>query len=403
MKIGIIKEGKIPPDTRVALPPMACQELMEKYRADLIVEPSPSRCFSDAEYLQAGIPLSQKLNDREVLMGVKEVPIQQLIPEKTYFFFSHTIKKQPHNRALLRAILDKNIRLIDYEALTDEKGQRVIAFGFFAGMVGAHNALYTYGKRTGAFQLVRLKDLPSYRTAVQEHYSKLTIPPVKIVLTGTGRVSLGAAAVLKDMGIQQITPGEFLQKNRFDRAVFTQLSSLEYVRHPSGKAFTKEAFYREPEAFISNFQDYYRQSDIFINGIFWKKGAPQFFSLEEMNLPEFRIRVIADITCDIAPDASIPATVRATTIEDPIFGFDPRSGREEQPHQEHVIDMMTIDNLPNELARDASTAFGQQFIRYVFPELLKPQSQMIERATITRDGKLMPRFAYLEDYVAGRE
>ncbi len=401
MKIGVIREGKIPPDTRVPLSPAECKELRQKYQMDLLVEPSPIRCFSDAEYLQAGIPLSDKLDDREILLGVKEVPIEQLIPEKTYFFFSHTIKKQPYNRNLLRAILDKNIRLIDYEVLTDENGQRIISFGKFAGMVGAHNALYTYGKRSGAFELVRLKDLPSYRSAVEEHYPKLDIPPVKIVLTGTGRVASGAAMVLKDMGIAAVSPEDFLQKTQFDQAVFTQISSLEYVRHRSGKPFSKEQFYREPEAFVSHFEPYYRQSDIFINGIFWQKGAPQFFSLEDMKLPEFRIRVIADVTCDIAPDASIPATIKASTIDDPIFGFDPQSGGEAQAHQQHVIDMMTIDNLPNELARDASEAFGRQFIQYVVPELLKPQSPMIERATITQNGKLTARFEYLQDYVDG--
>ncbi len=403
MKIGIIREGKIPPDTRVPLNPEQCAHIKTKHQLDVAVESSPTRCFSDAEYLQAGIPITNDLTDRAILLGVKEVPIGQLIPEKTYFFFSHTIKKQPYNRKLLQAILEKRIRLIDYEVLTNEQGQRIIAFGRFAGMVGAHNALYTYGRRTGAFELVRLKDLKSYRQAVEEHYKQLQIPPVKIVLTGTGRVANGSAEVLRDMGITQISPREFLEKTHFDRAVFTQISSLEYVRHPSGKKFTKEEFYREPHAFVSNFAPYYRQSDIFINGIFWQKGAPAFFSIEEMALPEFRIRVIADVTCDIAPEASIPATIKASTIADPIFGFDPRTGREAAPHAEHVIDMMTIDNLPNELARDASTAFGAQFVRHVVPELLKPQSPMLERATIARDGKLTKYFEYLTDYVEGKE
>ncbi len=401
MKIGIIREGKIPPDTRVPLNPAECAQLINKYGLDIVVEPSDIRCFSDAEYMQYGLPLSTDLCDREILLGVKEVPIDQLIPEKTYFFFSHTIKKQPYNRKLLQAILEKRIRLIDYEVLTDENGHRIIAFGRFAGMVGAHNALYTYGRRTGAFELPRLKDLPDYKTAVKEHYSSLQIPPVKIVLTGTGRVANGSAEVLRDMGIAELSPEEFLSKDRFDRAVFTQISSLQYVRRADGKPFTKEEFYREPETFVSNFERFYRQSDIFINGIFWKKGAPAFFSIEEMNTPDFRIRVIADVTCDIAPEASIPATIKPTTIDNPIFGFDPRTGKETTPHQEHVIDMMTIDNLPNELARDASTAFGAQFVQHVVPELLKPHSHMLERATIAENGQLGRGFGYLRGYVEG--
>ena len=402
MKIGIIREGKIPPDTRVPLNPTECAQLINKYKVDILVEPSPTRCFSDAEYMQAGVPLSANLEDREILLGVKEVPIHQLIPEKTYFFFSHTIKKQPYNRELLRAILEKRIHLIDYEVLTDENGHRIIAFGRFAGMVGAHNALYTYGKRTGAFKLARLTDLPSYEVAVKEHYTRLQIPPVKIVLTGTGRVANGSAEVLRDMGIAEVSSTEFLERERFDRPVFTQISSLEYVRRADGNPFQKEEFYHEPEAFVSNFERYYRQSDIFINGIFWKKGAPAFFTLEEMNTPDFRIRVIADVTCDIAPEASIPATIKASTIAEPVFGFDPRTGQETEPHQEHVIDMMTIDNLPNELARDASTAFGAQFVTHIMPELLKPHSDMLERATIAKGGALGKHFQYLQDYVDGK-
>ncbi|RME33002.1 MAG: alanine dehydrogenase, partial [Deltaproteobacteria bacterium] len=141
MKIGLIREGKVPPDNRVPLTPDQCRFLMDRYEVDIVVEPSPIRAFRDEEYAALGIPLRTDLSDRDILLGVKEVPIEQLIPGKTYFFFSHTIKKQPYNRPLLQAILRKRIRLIDYEVLTDESGKRVIAFGYFAGMAGAHNTI----------------------------------------------------------------------------------------------------------------------------------------------------------------------------------------------------------------------------------------------------------------------
>ncbi|MEM8528259.1 MAG: alanine dehydrogenase, partial [Bacteroidota bacterium] len=194
MKIGIIREGKIPPDARVPLTPKQCRKIEANFPVDISVEPSENRVFKDEEYVKQEVTLSKDMENCEVLMGVKEVPIDNLIPNKTYFFFSHTIKEQVYNRELLQAILAKNIRLIDYEVLTDEKSRRLIAFGRFAGMVGAHNGLWTYGKRTGIFELKRMKDYKDYAEA-KAFYKAVQFPPIKIVLTGTGRVGKGAAEV----------------------------------------------------------------------------------------------------------------------------------------------------------------------------------------------------------------
>jgi saccharopine dehydrogenase (NAD+, L-lysine-forming) len=398
MKIALIREGKTPPDSRVPMIPAQCAQIQQEFPLEVIVQPSPNRCFSDQEYLAEGVQLQENLDDCDILMGVKEVPIDQLIPNKTYFFFSHTIKKQSYNRKLLQSILEKNIRLIDYEVLTDELGRRLIAFGRFAGMVGAHNALYTYGERTGLFSLKRMKDCHDYAEA-KTIYKKLKFPPVKIVLTGTGRVGSGAAEVLLDMGITQVSPQEFLSED-YNEPVFTQLRCSDYLTTKDGTAFKTKEFYSQPENFESIFTPYYEVADIMINGIYWDNKAPAFFSREDMRQAEFQIQVIADVTCDIAPVSSIPSTLKASTIEHPIFGYDPHTGAETQPHQPESIDMMTIDNLPNELPRDASTSFGQQFIEHILPELLQTESDVLERATITRDGQLTERFEYLSDYVS---
>lgn len=397
MKIGIIREGKTPPDSRVPLIPQQCKSVQEKFNIPILVEPSAGRCYSDAEYQKAGIEMGTDMASCDVLLGVKEVPIDQLIPDKTYCFFSHTIKKQAYNRKLLQNILEKNIRLIDYEVLTDDKGRRLIAFGRFAGMVGAHNALYTYAQRTGLFKMKRMKDHLDYAEA-KKKYKSIHFPPIKIVLTGTGRVGNGAAEVLKDMGIREVDPEDFL-KHRYQEAVFTQLRLSYYVGRPDGRAFAPKEFYAHPERFVSVFQPFFKASDIMINGIFWDNQAPAFFTREDMCSADFNIKVIADVTCDIAPVSSIPSTLRAATIADPIFGYDPQTRVETVPHQAHVIDMMTIDNLPNELPRDASKAFGRQFIDHILPEFLKPESAILERATIARDGKLGAYFGYLEDFV----
>ncbi|MEO1261407.1 MAG: NAD(P)-dependent oxidoreductase [Bacteroidota bacterium] len=398
MKIGIIKEGKTPPDSRVALTPAQCKAIKNEFQLDIIVQPSPTRCFPDEDYLAAGIPLSDNLSGCDILMGVKEVPISQLIGEKTYFFFSHTIKEQAYNQQLLWSVLEKNIRLIDYEVLTNENGQRLIAFGKFAGMVGAHNGLWTYGQRSGVYQMPRMSNLLDYEEA-KSFYQTLSLPPVKIVLTGTGRVANGAALVLRDMGIQQVNTTDFLTKT-VGQAIFTQLDCEDYAARKDGSDFDLHDFFQHPHLYKSIFAPYAKVADIMINGIYWDNRAPAFFSLKEMAETDFSIQVIADVTCDIAPVSSIPSTIQASTIANPVFGFDPSKKIEIPAFSKLGIDMMTIDNLPNELPRDASKAFGEQFMTHILPELLKDKSEVIDRATITLDGVLGPHFQYLADYAA---
>lgn len=399
IKFGIIREGKIPPDSRVPLTPQQGKAIRQTYAMDLVIQPAAGRCYTDEEYQKADLPMSEDLGDRDILLGVKEVPIEELIPNKTYLFFSHTIKKQPYNRELLQAIVAKHIRLIDYEVLTDDKGSRLIAFGKFAGMVGAHNALLTYGLRTGAFDLPRMNSFYDYADA-KAWYKKIQWPKIKIVLTGTGRVGNGSALVLRDMGIKEISAEEFLSA-KHSEAVFTQLKVKDYVAHPEQIPFTPKDFYQNPAAFQSIFAPFTRVADVMINGIYWDNAAPAFFTLEEMRDPAWKMNVIADVTCDIAPISSIPSTLRASTIEEPFFGFDPSTGKEIPPFSGRGVDMMTIDNLPNELPRDASKAFGEQFVQYILPEFFKEKSDILLRATVAQGGDLGPHFEYLRDYLEG--
>lgn len=400
IKIGVIREGKVPADSRVPLNPQQAKK-MSDMGVDIVVQPSDIRCFPDQDYKDAGIRLQEDLSDRDVLLGVKEVPIDELISGKTYFFFSHTIKEQPYNQPLLKHIVDNQIKLIDYEALTDENGARVIAFGKFAGMVGAHNALWTYGQRTKEFDLPRMKDLFDYEAATQV-YDKTKFPNIKIVLTGTGRVAGGAAMVLDDMGIKKVNPLEYIT-NEYDYPVYTQLNSFYYAKRKDGKMTNSvQDFYNNPIEYESNFSHFLPISDILINGIYWNNDAPSFFTLDQMKSDKFGIKVISDVTCDIAPVSSVPSTIKASTIQDPIFGFDPNTGNETSPHGKSVVDMMTIDNLPNELPRDASTSFGDMFIKNVLNELGNRRSELIQRATIADFGNLGKNFEYLRDYLNGK-
>ncbi len=397
LTIGIIREGKNPPDHRVVLSPAQCKYLIDTFPLKIKVQPSRNRCFSDAEYEKEGISLSSDVSDCDLLIGIKEVPVEDLMAEKRYLFFSHTIKKQPSNKKLLQAICRQNIELIDFELITDDNNQRLIAFGEFAGMVGAHNALLTWGRRTNQFSLPRMYKLKDYQEAV-DFYKQILWPPVKIVLTGTGRVGQGAANVLMDMGIRKTDVVTFLSQS-FDEPVFVQLKSEDYLLRKDGSKFNREHFHLFPSEYSANFTPFIEKSDIFINGIYWNFGAPEFFTKEEMMKDTFRIKVIADLTCDIAPVSSVPSTLRASSIEEPIYSYIPETNRESYPTDEKGVDVMAIDNLPNELPRDASLAFGEKFILGVLPDLLIGNTPKIEKATIARKGSLMPSFSYLEDYI----
>lgn len=298
---------------------------------------------------------------------------------------------------LLQALLDKKITMVDYETLVDDQHRRLVAFGKFAGKVGTHNALWTYGHRTGTLDWPRMHELHDYKAA-RKIYANSKIPPVRIVMTGHGKVGSGAHKVLTDMGIREISPEEFLSNQPTNDAVFTQLSSPNYVTRADGSEFSREDFYAHPESYISTFAPYTKVSDIFINCIYWDIRAPKFFKVEDIASPDFKIQVIADVTCDIAPDSSVPTTIRASTIADPVYGLHRKSLQETKPFHSESIDIMAIDNLPNELPRDASLFFGNALIEKIIPELNNPDfSNILKRATITKDGKLTPPFNYLEE------
>ena len=399
-KIGIIKEGKIPIDKRVPLTPSQAKNLSEKYKVEVRVQSSDVRCFSDNDYKEAGLPIVDDITDCDIILGVKEVPIEKLIADKTHFFFSHTIKKQEYNRELLQAILAKNIRLIDWETLTNDNGHRIIAFGRWAGIVGAYNGLWTYGKRYNLFGLRRAHECFDYEDLKSE-YKKIKLPNIKIALTGGGRVTKGAMEVLHGIGIRQVTQHDFLNE-RFNEPVFTQLNSRDYNKRKDGGGFHRNEFYQQPERYEGDFSKYTKVTDLLIACAFWDPAAPVLFQREEILRDDFDIKVIADITCDI--QGSIPSTMQPSTIDNPIYDYNPSDNQVEQAlSDEGNITMMAVDNLPCELPRDASQSFGDQLLMNVIPHLLgKDEGEIIERATIAKAGALTERYSYLKDYAEGK-
>ncbi|WP_196809463.1 NAD(P)-dependent oxidoreductase [Gillisia sp. JM1] len=403
IKFALIKERKTPPDRRVVFSPKKLQEIVQKFpEASFKIEASDIRIFKDSEYEEAGFEVSQDISDCEVLLGVKEVPIASLIPNKKYFFFSHTIKKQPYNRELLEAILKNNIDLYDYEVIVKANGRRLIGFGRYAGLVGAYNCFLALGLRDGIFEMPKVDVLPDLKSVLLE-LDKIKLPNNKIVLTGSGKVAHGAKEILDHLKIKQVDVEQYLN-NEFNEPVYCLIDVLDYNVHKSGTNTntTNNHFYSSPEEYNSNFMRFAEVSDFFIAGHFYGDGAPVFFTREQANLAEFKIKLVADVSCDIG--IPIASTIRSSTIADPIYGYDPRTGEEVDFREESAITVMAVDNLPCELPKDASKGFGEMFMKHVIPAFFNLDIDgILERAKMTENGKLAERFSYLQDYVDGKD
>lgn len=399
-KIALIREGKTPPDKRVALSPKQCAEFKSTFPdAKLVVESSEIRAFSDEDYKQQGIEIVNDVSDCDILIGVKEVPIKELIPNKTYLFFSHTYKKQPYNKALLQSILEKNIRLIDYEVMTKPNGSRVIGFGRYAGIVGCYNGFLAWGKKYNSYELK-----PAHkcfdRAEMEQQFSKINLPSnFKTFITGNGRVAGGAQEVFDKIGITKVSVDDYLTQE-FHEPVYCQAKVQDYNKLPSGEAFENSTFYNEPEKFESDFMKFAKVSDMYISCHFWDHRAPKIFTREDAKKDDFKIKLVADISCDI--DSAIASTLRPSTIADPLYGYNPNGESEGDFMHPDNIGVMAVDNLPCELPRDASEDFGKEMLNHVLPALLNQDNEgIIERATETNlEGKLTKEFKYLESWLA---
>jgi alanine dehydrogenase len=401
MIIGILKERKNPPDKRVVFSPEKLQELKRKFPSVSIkIESSDIRVFSDLDYKNAGFEVVNDLSDCQILLGVKEVPLDELLPNKKYFFFSHTIKKQPYNRNLLKAILAKNIQLYDHETIVNENGARLIGFGRYAGIVGAYNGIRAIGLKQKTFDLPKAESLPNQQSLISE-LQKITLPNIKILLTGNGKVAFGVKEMLDAMNIKKVSVAEYLHQN-FAKPVFCFVDVLDYNKRKDGQLLDNYDFYNHPRAYESDFFRFAKVTDFFIAGHFFGDGSPILFSKENAKDPENKIQFIADISCDI--DGPIASTIRASTIENPIYGYDPITEKEVDFSDENAIVVMAVDNLPCELPKDASEGFGEMFLVNVIPAFFDgDKNGILSRAKITEKGMLTERFSYLQDYVDGRE
>jgi hypothetical protein len=397
--IGLLREKKVPADNRVALTPAQCKWIQKNARdVKIIAQASPDRCYKDKEYLSAGVEVSDDVSSCSILLGIKEVPAEELLPDKIYLFFSHTKKAQPANQKMFRAILDKKITLIDYECLEYEDGQRILGFGFFAGVVGAHNGMMAYGRRTGAYELGRIHKQQSFRDLIHTYFGVRLPEKLKVAVTGSGRVAHGVLEVMNLLEIVEVEPDEFLERD-FSYPVFTQLKGASLYEHRQTGAYQREDFHLHPGDYRCKFVPYTKKADILMNGIYWDKAMPRLFEWEDLASPDFRISTIADITDD--PEGSVPCNLGDSKMEEPVYGVDRRSRQRSAPYLPGSVDLMAVGNLPNELPRDASRYFGEHLIKHVLDDLLKGGSPVIERATMVRQGRLTKLFGYLAEYAKG--
>ena len=393
--IGLIKEGKVPSDNRVALSPKQCRYLLDQFpNWDIIVESSPNRCFTDIEYQNEGIKVVKDISAADILLGIKEVPISQLIPHKKYLFFSHTKKAQTYNQKLFQAMMDKNITLIDYECLEHEDGQRLIGFGFFAGIVGAHNGIMAYGNRTKEFTLGRVKDVKDYMELVHTYFG-LKLPNIKIAITGSGRVAHGILEIMNLMDVQQVEPDEYTSRE-YAYPVYVHLKGGDLYRHKTNNTYGRNDFHTHPENYNCLFNNYLKHTHILMNGIYWEPSIAPLFTMDDLKEDDFALTTIADITDDA--HGSVPCNLGDSSSDDPVYGVNISNFEKTVPYLPNGIDIMAVGNLPNELPRDASRYFGEQLIKYVIPDLIKGGNKIIEGATMLDKGKLTQNFSYLEDY-----
>ena len=400
MKFGILKERKNPPERRVVFSPNELTRLKQKYQnVSVKVERSDIRIFDDAQYENLGIEVTDDISDCDILFGVKEVPIENLIPNKSYFFFSHTIKKQPYNRELLQAILQKNIDLYDYETIVDSENRRLIGFGRYAGIVGAYNGIRAFGIKFELFKLPKAETL-SGKDALISHLKRLVLPPLKFVITGTGKVGNGAKEVLDAIKIKEVSPENYLTKN-YAQPVYTQIDVLEYNKRKDEQILDFSDFYKNPKEYVSDFEKFTKVSDIYITGHFYGNDAPVILTREMLKANDCKIKVVADVSCDV--NGPIACTLRSSTIAEPLYGYLPDENKEVDVFHPAAIVVMAVDNLPCELPKDASDGFGEMFVQHVVPAFFNNDKDgILQRAKITEKGKLTPRFSYLQDYVDGK-
>ena len=401
MKVGVLRETRRDHDRRVAITPETARLIRENYpEVSLFIQSSSVRIHRDDEYRALGIQVVDDVSHCDLLIGVKEVSEENLIEGKTYVMFAHVAKQQAFNRSFFKKMAGKKITLLDYEYFTDQHHNRLVAFGFWAGVVGAYYAFQGTAKRFMGI------DLPGPQTCrnlkeLHHHLRTLELPPLKILITGGGRVASGALEMIHEMGIAEVLPKDFLEKE-YDHPVYVRLDPEDYVVKKQGK-FDRDDFYLNPKDYRSAFSPYLKPTDIFIPCHFWDQASPHFFTTAQLRSPDFGISLIADVSCDVP--GPIPTTIRTSSIDDPFYDVNTKNLLEQPAFSSSAhVTVMAVDNLPTALPFDASRTFARDLYFQVLPSLFGEDTDgIVGRATILKNGQLTEQFSYLRDFLKGKD
>ncbi len=432
MIIGIRREDKNIWEKRTPLIPVDVKELIENYGIKVLVQPSEIRIFNDQEYAQNGAEISEDLSKASFIFGVKEIPPEKILPEKTYVFFAHVIKGQKHNMPMLKRLMELKCNLIDYERIVDEQGRRLIFFGKYAGYAGLMETFHALGKKLDLMgiknpfskieQPYKYKSVEEAKEALNEVKDEILkdglpdeILPLTVGFAGYGNVSKGAQEFFDILPYKEISPDELLQnyetlkkeKHSLIKIVFKEKDT---VRRKEGE-FNLNEFFSNPEYYESIFEKYLPKLRVLLNCIFWTERYPRLVTKKYiLGNPEISksLFVIGDISCDI--EGAIEITYKATQPDVPCFTFNPYENKYSDDVQKEGIVVMAVDNLPCEFSREASSEFSKVLKNFI-PQMLqnhfdKEFSELnlpypIKKAIILHKGKLTEEYKYIEKYLEG--
>jgi alanine dehydrogenase len=433
MRIGIRREDKNQWEGRAPLTPDNVRNLVET-GIEVYMQPSGIRIFPDDDYRKAGAVIDEDLSSCPVILGVKEMPLEFFHRNKTYVFFSHTIKGQKQNMPMLRKMMDLGCHLIDYELIADDKGRRLIFFGKYAGLAGMIDTLWALGKRLEwegipgpfgeiktAHEYASLSDAKAGISAVGERIKRDVLPngmnPLICGFAGYGHVSGGAQEIFDILPHEQVPPADLAKiwsskKNaakKLFKVVFKEEDMVEPI-DPSG-AFDLQDYYNNPQKYGSGFEKYLPYLTVLVNCIYWDERYPRLVTLEYLRSaysagsPQ-TLRVIGDISCDIG--GSIECTVKATDPGNPVYVYNPIDSIATDGWAGKGPVIMAVDNLPCELSRESSEFFGKTLMPFI-PQLARTDLDVpfdkidlpgeLSRAIILHRGKLTPKFESLSKYL----
>lgn len=428
--LGIRREDKNKWEKRVPIIPNHIKELKDKHTIHSIIQPSKIRTFKDEEYKKVGATVDENLTDANVIFAVKEIPVSFFEENKTYVFFSHTIKGQKYNMPMLKKMMELNCNLIDYEKITDEKKRRLVFFGRYAGVAGMIDTLWGLGKRLNSNRIktvfseikktteyANLEDAKNHiryiGTRIKEEGFPKKILPVVVGLAGYGHVSSGAQEILDILPIEEITPAQLEKKDEHfsDNLIYKVVFQEKDLVEPKSKekSFNLQEYYEHPDLYRSVFYRYAKSLTVLMNCIYWEQKYPRLLKKDYVknnydNLS--KLQIIGDISVDI--NGAIEFTEKVNNSNNPVFVYNPATREINDGYRGEGIAVMAVDNLPCELPRESSISFSNALFHYI-PSIVKTDYKdsyknlklpsEIKRALILHHGKLTSDYRYINRFL----